>query len=139
MLTPTIGQGTYGSDLVVDRMQRDDIPYVALNPGSTFRGLHDSLVNYGGNTPEIVLAQHEKVAMQEPQGPVYLCYDAAFQEDPLDGEQPLPDPGKVSPGTRMQADPAALDQLAEWLLTAQQPVILAGYLERHKPSFHRLA
>ena len=45
---------------------------------------------------------------------------------------------EVSPGTRMQADPAALDQLAEWLLTAQQPVILAGYLGRHKPSFYRL-
>jgi acetolactate synthase I/II/III large subunit len=38
----------------------------------------------------------------------------------------------------MQADPAALDQLAEWLLAAQQPVILAGYLGRHKPCFHRL-
>src|SRR5262245_59156824 len=31
--------------------------YVALNPDSTFRALHDSIVNYGGNKPEIVLAQ----------------------------------------------------------------------------------
>ena len=38
MLKPTIGKGKYGSDLVVDLMQRYDIPYVALNPGSTFRG-----------------------------------------------------------------------------------------------------
>ena len=52
MLTPTIGKGKYGSDLVVDLLQRYEIPYVALNPGSTFRGLHDSLVNYGGNQGE---------------------------------------------------------------------------------------
>ena len=26
-----------------------DIPYIALNPGASFRGLHDSLVNYLGN------------------------------------------------------------------------------------------
>src|ERR671924_1403872 len=68
MLTPTIGKGRYGSDLLVDLMQRYEIPYVALNPGSTFRGLHDSIVNYGGNTPEIVLAQHEKVAVQIAHG-----------------------------------------------------------------------
>jgi hypothetical protein len=37
MLTSTIGKGKYGSDLVVDLMQRYEIPYVALNPGSTFR------------------------------------------------------------------------------------------------------
>jgi acetolactate synthase-1/2/3 large subunit len=68
MLTPTIGKGRYGSDLLVDLMQRYEIPYVALNPGSTFRGLHDSIVNYGGNTPEIVLAPHEKVAVQIAHG-----------------------------------------------------------------------
>ena len=51
MLERVIGKGKYGSDLIVDLMQRYDIPYVALNPGSTFRGLHDSLVNYGGNRP----------------------------------------------------------------------------------------
>ena len=68
MLTSTIGKGKYGSDLVVDLMQRYEIPYVALNPGSTFRGLHDSLVNYGGNRPEIILAQHEKIAVQIAHG-----------------------------------------------------------------------
>ena len=81
-------------------------------------------------------ARAYRVATQQPQGPVYLCYDAAFQEDLLDDERPLPDPAKTRPGTAMQADPAALDQLADWLLSVQQPVIMAGYLVRHKPSFH---
>jgi acetolactate synthase I/II/III large subunit len=42
MLTSTIGKGKYGSDLVVDLMQRYEIPYVALNPGSTFRDVNIS-------------------------------------------------------------------------------------------------
>ena len=63
MIEPVIGKGKYGSDLIVDLLQRYDIPYVALNPGASFRGLHDSLVNYGGNRPEIILCQHEKIAV----------------------------------------------------------------------------
>ena len=39
----------YGSDLVVDLLRAVGIEHVALNPGATFRGLHDSLVNYGGD------------------------------------------------------------------------------------------
>jgi len=53
----------YGSDVVVDLLQQYKIPYVALNPGASFRGLHDSLVNYGGNRPEMILCQHEEVAV----------------------------------------------------------------------------
>jgi len=34
----------YGSDLIVDLLKVLGIEYVALNPGSSFRGLHDSLV-----------------------------------------------------------------------------------------------
>ena len=37
---------------------------MAINPGATFRGLHDSLVNYGGNhAPEIILCTHEEIAV----------------------------------------------------------------------------
>ncbi len=53
----------YVSDLIVDLLQRFGVPYVSLNPGSSFRGLHDSLVNYGGNRPEIVECPHEKIAV----------------------------------------------------------------------------
>jgi acetolactate synthase-1/2/3 large subunit len=228
----------YGSDLIVDLLQRYAIPYVTLNPGSTFRGLHDSLVNYGGNNPPMILCPHEeiavlmahgyakttgrpmaaivhdtvgllhctmavyyayldrvpllllgatgpidptrrrpyidwihtsmlpvqpvrdyikwdrqpvgaqevadsfarayRVAMQPPQGPVYLCYDAAFQEDPLEQEVPLPDPARVSPGTLPFPDPEALDRVADLLVGARMPVILAGYAGRDPGAFGNL-
>src|SRR5947208_17180350 len=41
-----------------------DIPYVALNPGASYRGIHDSLVNYLGNTrPRMLLCLHEESAV----------------------------------------------------------------------------
>ena len=48
---------------MVDALQAHGLRYVSLNPGSSFRGLHDSLVNYGGNSPEIIECPHEKVAV----------------------------------------------------------------------------
>jgi acetolactate synthase I/II/III large subunit len=223
--------GRYGSDVVVDLLKQFEIPYAALNPGASYRGLHDSLVNYGGNVlPEMILCQHEeiavgmahgfakasqkpmaaivhdvvgllhacmaiyyayidrapililgatgpmneakrrpridwihtanvqgnavrdftkwddqpasvdgvptsfargyRVAMTEPQGPVYLCYDAQLQEDELDRAIPLPAAESVKVPTRMAADPGALDQLAQMLVQAQRPVILAEFLGR---------
>ena len=46
----------WGSDAIAAMLRELDIPYVALNPGSSYRGLHDSLVNYLGNTrPRMLL------------------------------------------------------------------------------------
>jgi acetolactate synthase-1/2/3 large subunit len=53
----------WGSDVMVDAIQACGFPYVSLNPGSSFRGLHDSLVNYGGNFPEMITCNHEKLAV----------------------------------------------------------------------------
>ncbi|HET8606795.1 MAG TPA: thiamine pyrophosphate-binding protein [Gaiellaceae bacterium] len=53
----------FGSDVMVDAIKACGFKYVSLNPGSSYRGLHDSLVNYGGNVPEIVTANHEKLAV----------------------------------------------------------------------------
>ena len=53
----------YGSDVIVDLLKGFGIPYAALNPGATYRGLHDSIVNYGGNCPEIVTCTHEEIAV----------------------------------------------------------------------------
>src|SRR6266540_1383290 len=58
----------YGSDVIVELMQRFGIQYASLNPGSTFRGLHDSIVNYGGNNPEIITCQPEESAVQIAHG-----------------------------------------------------------------------
>jgi acetolactate synthase-1/2/3 large subunit len=53
----------YGSDVMVDAIKACGFRYLPLNPGSSYRGLHDSLVNYGGNEPEIITCNHEKLAV----------------------------------------------------------------------------
>jgi acetolactate synthase I/II/III large subunit len=53
----------YGSDVMVDAMQAYGLKYAAMNPGATFRGLHDSIVNYGGNSPQLLECPHEKIAV----------------------------------------------------------------------------
>src|SRR5690606_23703277 len=53
----------WGSDVMVDALRRLDLPYIALNPGSSYRGLHDSLVNYAGDEMQIIECPHEKIAV----------------------------------------------------------------------------
>jgi len=230
-------QARYGSDLIVDLLKVLGIEYVALNPGSSFRGIHDSLVNYESGrqqNPEIILCCHEeiavavahgyakaagkpmaaivhnvvglqhasmaiynawcdrtpilvmggtgpvdsskrrpwidwihtalvqgnlirdfvkwddqpgglgaipsavmrgyRIAMTEPKGPVYLCFDVEQQEALLDREIQLPDPKRYLPPAPLQADKEAIAQAARLLSEAQQPVILADYLGRNNSS-----
>ena len=50
-----------GSDFMVDVIKSLGFEYVAANPGSSFRGLHESLINYGGNkAPEFISCCHEE-------------------------------------------------------------------------------
>lgn len=222
----------YGSDVIVDLMKAYEIEYAALNPGATFRGLHDSIVNYGGNRmPQIILCNHEEIAVAvaqgyakakgrpmaaivhnvvgllhaamavytawldrtplllmggtgpmavetrrpwidwihtalvqgnavrdyvkwddqpasiqgivesfirgyriattEPHGPVYLCWDAALQEQRLEAPVPIPDLGRYAPPTPAQADPAVLLTASRWLAEAANPVVLADYVGRN--------
>ncbi len=232
--------------MIVDLMKAYEIEYAALNPGATFRGLHDSIVNYGGNRmPQIILCNHEEIAVAvaqgyakakgrpmaaivhnivgllhaamavytawldrapvlvmggtgpmaveqrrpwidwihtalvqgnavrdyvkwddqpaslqgivesfirgyriattEPQGPVYLCFDAGLQEQRLDGPDgpvALPDVRRYTPPTLAQADSSALQTAARWLVEAEHPVVLADYVGRNPeavPSLVRLA
>ena len=54
----------WGSDVVADTLRALQIPYIALNPGASYRGLHDSIVNYLGNeTPQMLLCLHEEAAV----------------------------------------------------------------------------
>ena len=225
----------FGSDLIVDLLKVLGIEYVALNPGSSFRGIHDSLVNYNGNrNPEIILCCHEeiavsvahgyakaagkpmaaivhnvvglqhasmaiynawcdrtpilvmggtgpmdsskrrpwidwihtalvqgnlvrdfvkwddqpgglgaipntimrgyRIAMTEPKGPVYLCFDVEHQEAPLEREIPIPNPLRYRPPAPLQADSEAVKEAARLLAEAQQPVVLADYLGRNNTS-----
>jgi acetolactate synthase-1/2/3 large subunit len=220
----------YGSDLVVDLLRAMGVEHVALNPGATFRGLHDSLVNYGGNRPEHLLTTHEEIAVAmahgyakakgrpmaaivhdivglqhasmaifnafcdrapilvlggggpmdatkrrpwidwvhtalvqgnqvrdyvklddqpatvqaipeallrawrvartEPQGPVYVCLDAALQEQPLERPIVVPDAARFEPPAPPHADPQPLDEAARWLVEARFPVIVTESLGR---------
>jgi acetolactate synthase-1/2/3 large subunit len=58
----------WGADVVVDLLHRYQLPYATLNPGASYRGLHDSIVNYGGNLPQMMLCQHEETAVQIAHG-----------------------------------------------------------------------
>lgn len=59
----------WGSDVVAEMLRRLGIEYVCLNPGSSFRGLHDSLVNYLGNrSPSLLLSLHEESAVAVAHG-----------------------------------------------------------------------
>jgi thiamine pyrophosphate-dependent acetolactate synthase large subunit-like protein len=222
----------YGSDVVVEMLRALEIPYVALNPGASFRGLHDSLVNFGrGAPPELILCCHEEIAVAlahgyakatgrpmaavthnvvglqhasmaifnawcdhiplmvlggtgpmntqnrrpwidwvhtalvqgnqvrdyvkwddqpasvaafpesllrayriactEPQGPVYVCFDADLQEERLTSPIPIPEARRFAPPRPPAADPEALDQAAALLVGAQWPVILTDATGRH--------
>ncbi len=224
--------------MIVDLIKQFGFPYIALNPGASYRGLHDSLVNYGGNSPPMLLCQHEKIAVQiahgyakatgkpmvaivhdvvgllhatmgiyyayvdrapifvigatgpmdesrrrpfidwihtanvqgeqvrhyvkwdyqpgsiegvpdsfaraygammtEPQGPIYMCYDALLQEQPLTAEVEMPSYGDAKAPVPMAADPAALATIADRLLAARFPVLLAEYVGRTPHGFDNL-
>jgi acetolactate synthase I/II/III large subunit len=52
-----------GADFMVDVLKSLDFEYVCSNPGSSFRGLHESVINYGGNrSPEFITCCHEESA-----------------------------------------------------------------------------
>ena len=58
-----------GSDYMVDVIKELGIEYAAFNPGSSFEGLHESLINYGKNTmPEVLTCCHEESAIAMAHG-----------------------------------------------------------------------
>jgi thiamine pyrophosphate-dependent acetolactate synthase large subunit-like protein len=64
----------WGSDVVAEMLRRLGIEYVCVNPGSSFRGLHDSLINYLGNkNPSMLLALHEQSVVAIAHGYYKAC------------------------------------------------------------------
>src|SRR5215469_12787297 len=60
-----------GSDFMVDVLKTLNLEYCAANPGSTFDGLHESLINYGANPnsmPEFLTCCHEESAVAMAHG-----------------------------------------------------------------------
>jgi thiamine pyrophosphate-dependent acetolactate synthase large subunit-like protein len=224
----TVSKAGWGSDVVVDMLQALGIEYIALNPGASYRGIHDSLVNYAGAKPEIVLCNHEgiavavahgyanasgrpmaaavhdvvgllnaseriynawldtvpvlviggtgpvasdqrrphgdwihtalvqseavreftkfddqpssvkgmidsmlrayQVATTGPEGPVYLCFDAGLQEAPLPAPVDIPDVSMFPPIERPQASAETVRGIADLMLAADRPVVIANRL-----------
>jgi acetolactate synthase-1/2/3 large subunit len=58
-----------GSDFMVDVVKTLGFEYVAANPGSSFEGLHESIINYGGNNmPELLTCCHEESSIAMAHG-----------------------------------------------------------------------
>jgi acetolactate synthase-1/2/3 large subunit len=216
----------WGSDLIMDMLRLLNFEYAAVLPGSTFRGIHDSAVNYTGNRgPELILCNHEmitvslargyyratgrpmvamvhnvvgllnasmtiydawcdrapvviiggtgpldsskrrgavdwqhtanvqgglvreftkwddqpgsvadipdalmrayRIAVTEPPGPVYVCFDVTLQEQRLESPVTLPDTTRYSPAPPAEPDRNQVKQAARLLLEAELPVCIA--------------
>jgi thiamine pyrophosphate-dependent acetolactate synthase large subunit-like protein len=58
-----------GSDFMMDVIKSLNFDYITTNPGSSFQGLHESIINYGGNTkPELLTCCHEESAVAMAHG-----------------------------------------------------------------------
>lgn len=220
------GEPEWGSDLIMDMLRLLDIEYAAVLPGSTFRGIHDSAVNYTANQrPEFILCNHEmitvslargyyratgkpmaaivhnvvgllnttmtiydawcdrapvlifggtgpldgtqrrpwidwihtanvqgnfvrgitkwddqpgsvasipesmmrayRIAVTEPAGPVYVCFDVGLQEEALPNSFTLPDVGRYRPAAPPEPDRGALREAARLLVGAEMPMCIA--------------
>ena len=59
----------WGSDVIAAALREQGFPYICLTPGASYRGLHDSIVNYLGNaTPKMLVCLHEEHAVAMAQG-----------------------------------------------------------------------
>jgi thiamine pyrophosphate-dependent acetolactate synthase large subunit-like protein len=217
----------WGSDAAARMLRTLDIKYITVNPGASFRGLHDSIVNHIGNRdPQMLLCLNEdhvvsiahgyakatdtpmacvlhsnvglmhgsmaifnawcdrmpilvmgatgpsdahkrrpwidwihtmkdqgalvrsftkwddephslealieallrgyQLAISEPCGPVYICLDAALQEQKLDHELNLPEAARYRPPAAPQAPEVAVFQVGEMLVKASRPLFLFG-------------
>jgi acetolactate synthase-1/2/3 large subunit len=75
-----------------------------------------------------VVARAYKIAMSEPRGPVYLTLPREWLCEPLESTQLL---FGLAPATKMQADQAALEKIADLLIAAEYPLIATKYLGRN--------
>lgn len=230
-VTDSAGHPQWGSDLILDMLRLLGIEYAAVLPGSSFRGIHDSAVNYTANTrPQLLLCNHEmicvgmargyyratgrpmaamlhnlvgllnaamtiydawcdrapviiiggtgpmdatmrrpwidwihtanlqadpirgfvkwddqpwsvasipesmlrgyRIAVTEPGGPMYLCFNTDHQEEPITEPFPLPDVSRFAPAPTPRPDPASVREAARLLVNAELPLALADRVGR---------
>lgn len=71
-----------------------------------------------------------QIATTAPQGPVYVCFDAAMQEARLAQMPALPHPARYQAPLPARPSDAAIAQAAQWLPDASRPVLLMGRVSR---------
>ncbi|HET7084653.1 MAG TPA: thiamine pyrophosphate-dependent enzyme [Rhizomicrobium sp.] len=68
-----VQQSSSGGDFVVDVLKKLGIEYVTQTPANTFRGIHEAIVNHGGNkSPELLSCTHEEIAVAMAHGYVKI-------------------------------------------------------------------
>jgi len=68
-----IQQTSSGGDFMVDVLKKLGLEYVTQTPANTFRGLHEAIINYGGNkSPELLSCTHEEIAVAMAHGYVKI-------------------------------------------------------------------
>ena len=69
LVTPSNAELAWTSDAMAEMLRKLDVRYIALTPGASYRGLHDSMVNYLGNRdPQMMVCLHEEHAVGIAQG-----------------------------------------------------------------------
>ena len=106
-----------GSDFMLDVLKTLGFEYVAANPGSSFRGLHESIINYGGNkNPELITCMHEESAVAMAHGyykaegkPMLVAAHGTvgLQHASMASIQRMHTPRLLSPRPRSRLRPAA--------------------------------
>src|SRR5205085_798618 len=133
--------GKPGSDFMVDVIKTLNIKYCPANCASSYRGIHESLINYGGNKmPEFLTCMHEESAAAMAHGylkvagkPLMtLCHGTVgLQQEPIrtHGSEKLYIPRYV-PSSPPAGDSGAVKEAARLLAAADNPVIVADRMAR---------
>jgi acetolactate synthase-1/2/3 large subunit len=77
-----------------------------------------------------VVSRAYKIAMSEPRGPVYMTLPREWLAEALESTEVFA-PDALAPASKTQADPAALEKVAAWLIGAENPLIVTKYLGRN--------
>ena len=84
-----------------------------------------------------VVSRAYKIAMSEPRGPVYMTLPREWLAEALESTQVLA-PDSLTPASKMQADQASLEKAADWLIAAENPLIVTKYLGRNPEAVQSL-
>ena len=107
----------WASDAFAEMLARLELPYIPLNPGASYRGLHDSLVNYLGNErPQILVCLHEEHAVAIAHGYAKVARAAARGRAALERRPDARDDGAVQRLLRPRADAGARAPPGRWTL-----------------------